>query len=178
MNAGASTIYQSRPKTGSDSRQRHTLTPPPNRGGVLFWTNDHQEWYRAVYLKSEHWRELRRRKLLESPHCERCGCCESNPDIHHVNYRNIFDVETSDLLTLCRACHKQEHQVNGMPRRSLAPLRQSQKEFPQSARIKIHQQAMVKYGKLIRHIERLLLEGKSINNSKRRMADLHRQLAV
>lgn len=80
------------------------------------WTNDHRKWYREVYLKSEHWRELRGRKLRQNPKCERC--LSSACDVHHVNYRNIFDVQLTDLLSLCRPCHEEEHRVNGAPKRT------------------------------------------------------------
>ncbi len=79
------------------------------------WTNDHRKWYRTVYLKSEHWRDLRGRKLNRNPQCERCQAKAC--DVHHVRYRNIFDVQLHDLLSLCRACHTEEHRVNGMPKR-------------------------------------------------------------
>lgn len=77
------------------------------------WTTDHREWYRTVYLKSDHWKELRARKISEHPSCQRCPST-LEPDVHHVNYKNLFDVETSDLLTLCRNCHDLEHTNNGM----------------------------------------------------------------
>jgi hypothetical protein len=76
------------------------------------WTTDNREWYRTVYLSSEHWKNLRRRKLAAQPSCEMCGrygAHHSYLDVHHVNYRNIFDVELTDLLTVCRRCHKQIH---------------------------------------------------------------------
>lgn len=79
------------------------------------WTTDHREWYRTVYLESDHWAELRGRKLKANPTCERCP--RRATDVHHVNYRNIFDVELTDLLSLCRPCHDAEHKENGMPRR-------------------------------------------------------------
>lgn len=84
---------------------------------MMEWTNDHREWYREVYLKSEHWSDLKARKLSESPKCSRCGAM-GNLDVHHVNYRHIFNVELSDLMTLCRKCHDEHHEEFGQPRRS------------------------------------------------------------
>lgn len=72
------------------------------------WTTDNREWYRTVYLNSEHWKTLRRTKLAEKPACEMCGH-KDHLDVHHVNYRNLFDVTTQDLLTVCRRCHEQIH---------------------------------------------------------------------
>lgn len=83
------------------------------------WTNDHREWYRKVYLKSAHWRELKRLKLRENPKCQRCQHgVRAQLDVHHINYRNIFDVGLDDLETLCRPCHNSEHAVNGHPKRN------------------------------------------------------------
>jgi hypothetical protein len=38
-------------------------------------------------------------------------------DAHHVNYRRIFDVEISDLLSVCRKCHDDIHKAFETPRR-------------------------------------------------------------
>jgi len=79
------------------------------------WTTDNREWYRTVYLKSPHWTDLRSRKLSQNPNCEVCG--GRALDAHHVNYRRIFDVEISDLLSVCRKCHDDIHKAFETPRR-------------------------------------------------------------
>lgn len=58
------------------------------------------------YLKSDHWRQLKKRKSRK-----RCGICKSteNLQVHHLNYRNIYDVKNSDLLKLCDDCHSTAH---------------------------------------------------------------------
>ena len=67
-------------------------------------------WYRTIYLKSDHWKALR--KLALHTHGKKCHKCSKavRLDVHHLNYRNIFDVEVTDLQILCRPCHKAEHQ--------------------------------------------------------------------
>lgn len=62
------------------------------------------------YLKSEHWKELKARKFQQRRH--RCGVCGS-PEVqhHHLQYRNIYDVLTSDLRRLCGRCHKTAHEL-------------------------------------------------------------------
>ena len=99
-------------------------------------TTDNREWYRTVYLRSEHWRNLKSRKLAARPFCERCN--KSNHlDVHHIRYKHIFDVELWDLLTLCRKCHTEEHKKNGTPR---APKVSYWNYFPDYALNKIKQQ--------------------------------------
>ena len=66
------------------------------------------DYYWNVYLKSEHWKELKNRKLLVNPNCENCNV-SSYLDVHHIDYKNLYDVELIDLKTLCRKCHNEEH---------------------------------------------------------------------
>lgn len=69
---------------------------------------DKRAYYREVYLSSDHWKALRSRKLSANPVCECCGTSK-RLDIHHLNYRNLYDVTLDDLQTLCRRCHHLEH---------------------------------------------------------------------
>ncbi len=66
-----------------------------------------REWYRSVYLSSPHWLDLRIR--AKAKYGNRCRCGAGGCDVHHINYRNIFDVTVEDLMVLCRSCHKAEH---------------------------------------------------------------------
>ncbi len=70
--------------------------------------NDKRRYYREIYLKSDHWKELRSRKLQQVKCCERCGRTWFL-DVHHLRYRNLYDVELCDLQVLCRRCHKKVH---------------------------------------------------------------------
>jgi hypothetical protein len=72
------------------------------------FVNDKREYYRTEYLKSEHWAELRQRKLAASPVCEVCGS-RIRVEPHHLRYKNLYDVELDDLKTLCRKHHREEH---------------------------------------------------------------------
>ena len=67
-----------------------------------------RDFYRNQYLQSEHWKALRAAKLFLNSSCEECG---SNKRIepHHLQYRNLYDVELSDLKSLCRKCHNKVH---------------------------------------------------------------------
>lgn len=65
-------------------------------------------YYREIYLRSDHWESLREEKLAKSAVCEKCGSPYSL-DVHHKDYKELYDVRISDLETLCRKCHKKVH---------------------------------------------------------------------
>jgi len=69
-----------------------------------------KQWYRRIYLKCDHWKNLKI-KFFFSLGIKQCSRCKETKriDVHHINYKSIYDVELSDLEALCRKCHKQEH---------------------------------------------------------------------
>jgi 5-methylcytosine-specific restriction protein A len=83
-----------------------------------------RNWYRTIYLHSDHWRDLRATALELAKHrCKSCGC-GGVLDVDHIRYRSIYNVTQDDLQVLCRRCHKAEHedrkdirQANRKPRR-------------------------------------------------------------
>lgn len=60
------------------------------------------------YLKSDHWQNLRLRKLKRTTGCFICHKPES-PEIHHIRYKNLTDVNQHDLKRLCASCHELFH---------------------------------------------------------------------
>jgi len=68
------------------------------------------ENYRKVYLKSDHWKQLRGKKLSINPVCQICGK-GGNPDVHHLFYGELYNVRIDWLVTLCRGCHNRVHQL-------------------------------------------------------------------
>lgn len=71
-----------------------------------------RDWYRTIYLKSEHWQDLRKQAF--ETHGRVCRGCQKTArlDVHHLRYGFIFDVEVCDLQILCRECHDKEHAPN------------------------------------------------------------------
>lgn len=70
------------------------------------------------YLQSDHWQKLRARKkrrVRKTAGKVRCAICgtEEQIETHHLQYRNIYDVLTSDLRLLCRRCHQVAHDLMG-----------------------------------------------------------------
>ena len=62
------------------------------------------------YLRSDHWRQLRRRILARDGYtCTDCGSREKL-QVHHLCYRPVLeDALDADLATLCQECHKKVH---------------------------------------------------------------------
>ena len=79
-----------------------------------------RDWYRSIYLLSDHWKVLRTKAL--EVHGSRCAKCPATKrlDVHHLRYKNIYDVEVEDLQVLCRKCHDKEHEVAPTPKPSRA----------------------------------------------------------
>lgn len=73
-----------------------------------------RDFYRNHYLKSEHWKELRAKKLQINPVCEKCGS-DKRVEPHHLIYKNLHDIRVEDLMTLCRICHNKEHKISMHP---------------------------------------------------------------
>jgi hypothetical protein len=96
-----------------------------------------REWYRTVYLNSDHWKSLREEAL--KTHGEFCFICDRDEDlqVHHLRYRSIFNVKVSDLQILCRRCHELEH---SKPKKKRA--RKERK--PRSPRKSVNWQELVK----------------------------------
>lgn len=62
-----------------------------------------------LYLKSDHWQDLRIKKFSEVGRaCQKCGS-KSMVHCHHIRYKNYIDVLTSDLAALCEICHDDFH---------------------------------------------------------------------
>lgn len=62
------------------------------------------------YLKSCDWKEKRTLKRNNKKNCAICGSKE-NLHTHHLNYKNLIDVEQSDLRVLCENCHFLTHKL-------------------------------------------------------------------
>lgn len=73
---------------------------------------ERRTFYRSIYLKSDHWSNLRLQKLADcDAKCERCGKRDLSNDVHHLRYRRLYDVLLEDLVVLCRRCHILVHEA-------------------------------------------------------------------
>lgn len=79
-----------------------------------------QDFYRAgwmpaynAYLNSEHWQELREKVLYRDGF--RCqlnlwGCTRAATQVHHLTYERVTREKMSDLTSVCKNCHEQQHE--------------------------------------------------------------------
>ena len=76
------------------------------------WLHKHDwwNWYGGVYLKSLHWRLFRTKMLwLTGGKCETCGS-RRRLQVHHLNYKHLWNERTKDVKVLCKKCHDWIHQ--------------------------------------------------------------------
>lgn len=69
--------------------------------------------YRFGFLKSEQWQTLRLICIAtDEGKCVICGKYDESNDAHHLFYRHPWSLtKVDDLLTLCRKCHKDVHDL-------------------------------------------------------------------
>lgn len=69
-----------------------------------------------VYLRSCHWRRLRLKAFIRDKfQCVNCGA-KSGLNVHHFQYRDSpYQTKLCDVMTLCRACHEKEHEIQKAP---------------------------------------------------------------
>jgi 5-methylcytosine-specific restriction endonuclease McrA len=67
--------------------------------------------YRTGYLRTPEWRRTRRGAIFASGHrCQRCDQYKGVLDVHHLTYSRLGQEEPSDLIVLCRSCHRHQHE--------------------------------------------------------------------
>ncbi len=70
---------------------------------------DRQKEY-DKYLAGPVWKEKRERVLIRAKRvCEGCGIAAAE-EVHHLNYKRIFNEMLFDLVAVCADCHRKLHQ--------------------------------------------------------------------
>ena len=64
----------------------------------------------AAYLQSEDWQKKRSAKFARSRICALCGA-KKKLQVHHLVYRDLWDVRLTDLRVVCNACHEIIHDL-------------------------------------------------------------------
>lgn len=68
----------------------------------------------AVYILSRTWRA--RCRSFYAKYGKKCVACGStiNIHLHHMSYRHLGNEEDGELAPLCRDCHREYHELNGV----------------------------------------------------------------
>jgi 5-methylcytosine-specific restriction endonuclease McrA len=62
------------------------------------------------YMQSPAWDQKRRARLKRDGYqCQDCGISGIALDVHHTTYDRLGRERMSDLVSLCRYCHKARH---------------------------------------------------------------------
>ena len=74
-------------------------------------TRNFKDVYNEKYLNSRHWEALKSDMAkFRGKKCEFCGTKE-NLNLHHLRYKNWYDVEPEDLIWLCNLHHSLIHEL-------------------------------------------------------------------
>jgi hypothetical protein len=70
----------------------------------------HQSWLKAMFRKSDYWKEFCRLLIAKrNNRCERCGCeqkeAASGLQVHHLDPKNYNDLTENKFAVLCGKCH-------------------------------------------------------------------------
>lgn len=77
---------------------------------MLLWRKRRRLYYRLIYLKSNHWKEVKaRRRKISKGVCEVKGCNGRPTDTHHRTYERLHHEKISDVIDLCRWHHNGTH---------------------------------------------------------------------
>lgn len=64
------------------------------------------------YLLSDEWKQKKKERLgFDNYTCQICGKrSETELEVHHRNYDNLYNEKVEDLITLCFKCHNIEQE--------------------------------------------------------------------
>ena len=69
---------------------------------------DYKSYYK--YLCSEHW-SFTRAGVLKRDKNQCFRCKQAAREVHHINYKNLVDIEDTDLISVCQECHGDIHKA-------------------------------------------------------------------
>ena len=95
---------------GGGSRFQHKSPLKRKNIHISYHWIDSDEY--REYLQSDAWK-AKRRLVLEflGSRCVKCGISlsETTANIHHLTYERVKKELVTDLIPLCKTCHKDEH---------------------------------------------------------------------
>ena len=79
---------------------------------------------KKAYLSSIQWDIKRKERLhIDNYTCQMCGAIRTKLEVHHLHYRSFKNENVHiDLISLCRLCHQQIHDLYGYNHNDEFPL--------------------------------------------------------
>ena len=67
----------------------------------------------SLYLSSTHWKSIRKEALSRANYkCSSCSARDCILEVHHNTYERLGRELQTDLIVLCKPCHKRIHDLN------------------------------------------------------------------
>lgn len=91
------------------TRTRKTRRPFVTQKQHRFRVTDRASYWK--YLQTRHWKQVRAWVREQRLFCQGCGLGRRmvQLQVHHINYRHLWEESLDDLKMLCRDCHRIEH---------------------------------------------------------------------
>lgn len=78
---------------------------------------------KKAYLDSPQWKTIKRQRLaIDQYTCQSCNQSGLSLEVHHLHYRTFKSESLSDLISVCRNCHKAIHSKYGFNYNDEFPL--------------------------------------------------------
>lgn len=75
------------------------------------------------YMQSDKWDQIRKAVLQRDNYtCRKCNASDITLDVHHLHYRSLGNESLEDLITVCRSCHNEIHDLHGYNPYHIFPL--------------------------------------------------------
>ena len=69
---------------------------------------------KQAYLKSLKWNTIRKQILARDHYtCQNCGISNVSLEVHHITYARFENESPADLVSVCRDCHQDIHNLYG-----------------------------------------------------------------
>lgn len=107
------------------SKVKHTKLPileefGPNLPDFIFIPQEEKK----AYLNSLQWDTKRKERLhIDNYTCQMCNTTGTKLEVHHLHYRSFKSEDPhTDLISVCRLCHQQIHDLYGYNHNDEFPL--------------------------------------------------------
>lgn len=83
----------------------------------LYLKYTHKRIDYCKYLKSRHWKKVKRKALKRSDYkCQVCSSRNGTLITHHNNYKCLYNEHSHDIIVVCSRCHEMIHTYIYVPK--------------------------------------------------------------